>query len=176
MPYGIIENCSITHSNCNILLPWIEDIDSIQYRLNNNCLHPGINLQCTSIYTPCNGVVIRVAKWDDYSKYVIVVQYSSSICLLFSNVDKPFVTEGQLITAGTNIGVCTDYVHFEFLTSEPSNVVWIVRIYTLQLYKNNPMQVFDGSIVFDNSITLEYDWPEKYFQESYPPGYIGGDG
>lgn len=175
MAYSVIQNCSITHQDSSILLPYIDTTESIAYRLNNYSYNPGIDIQCTTIFTPCNAVVIQVAIESD-NTYMITLQYSTDICLRFTNVVEPYVSSGDLIKVDTEIGRCNGYVHFELLTTQPGKVLWSVWIDPLKLYKNDPIQVFDGTIVFDNTVTLEYSWPEKYFVESYPPGYVGGDG
>ncbi len=174
MPYGVIQNCIITHANSVILLPYIDSEDSPEYRINKHTLHDGINLQCTNVYSPCNAVVIQAALCD--TGYCIILQYSTSICLRFANIDECLVVPGQLILSDTLIGKCSNYVHFEYLNIQPSIPSWIVRVSSLELYKHNPILVLDGSIEFDDEVVLEYPWPDKYFKESYPPGYIGGGG
>ena len=174
MSYGVIQNCSITHQDSDILLPFIDDIGSPEYRLNNKNLHDGINIQCTRVYTPCNAVVLQSCKLLD--GFCIILQYSNEICLRFTHLVESYVVAGQLIEVDTEIGRCDDFVHFEYLRVDDYEPRWLVRIGPIQLYKHNPNDVFNGEISFDNSVILEYPWPEKYFVESYPPGYIGGDG
>ena len=165
MAYGTIYDCSVTKENSDILLPYIIDDKSTEYKLNDNKFHSGIHLKCNSaVYAPCNCVVIQITQYDDMMS--VTVQYSRSISIRYSHLDSVSVGIGDLIVVDTELGKCTSYVHLELLTTTPDEIEWVVRIgSSVVMYKNNPMQLFDGTIEFDHTI-VEVETDEEEFEDS----------
>lgn len=173
MDYGIITRCTISHTDSPIILPYIESTEEINYVRNKKQLHSGIDIGCTNVYTPCNCVILSTTNVDDFG--AIILQYSASICLRFTHFKSVDVVPGQLVTVDSKLGVADSFIHVEYLDTNVNNIQdWIIRIGPLQLYKHNPISILDGTFVFNNEVQLENDYDDKYFTQTYPPGYVEG--
>lgn len=169
MSYGMYNDCILTHSNSVIVLPWISQVNSIEYKLNKNQFHYGVNLTGNTIYAPCNSVVVFAGYVDSF--YGVIIQYDVNTYLRFTHLSQIGVISGDLIVVDTLIGHCTDYFHFEYLSTTWCNTESIA-IGGVVLYKHNPNSILNREFIFDNSVQLVPNNLDKYYQEAYPPGYI----
>ena len=48
----VIENCPITQSNTHLLVPWISDSRSKEYK-NYGGYHTGVDIEATAVYALC---------------------------------------------------------------------------------------------------------------------------
>ena len=148
---AIIYDCAITHTDCEVKQEYA-------YSLNKKEYHTGIDLYADTIYAPCKGVIIQSCMYE--SNLSIVLQYSEHISLRFSNLKEVFIKPGQLITTNMPLGLADKYVHFEYLTVEPTDLNYTIKIppnYTL--WKHDPRLILNKNIIFDesdfkNSMTL----------------------
>lgn len=174
MATNIIKNCLITKSDCKIIKPFIDNVKSYQYRLYKG-YHPGIDLECKTVYAPCN-ITMLYQGYDEDRRRCIVLQYDGDICLRFSNLSSiSLKNEFQKVYKGDELGKCNKFVHFEILSYFIQSD-WRVRVldreyskldptayaqpdyaWNLQsIYRNNPL-LDDGSIELDDSIQTEFE-------------------
>lgn len=168
--YGSIENCVVTHTNAYIKLPWIDSVDSRYYRRNNNSFHSGIDLLASSVYTPCNCVILEVALCSK-NLYSVLYQYSADMCIKYSNLSSVSISDGELVLADSLIGTAKDYVHIEYWSSVVHIPRWVCRFGPLQMYKHDPTDIVSGKFEFNNEIQLDVE-PET--EGPHPPDYVEG--
>ena len=141
----IIENCSITHSDTEV-------VKNYDVAVGSEIYHTGIDLKCSEIYSICPGVVIQECLFE--SKPSVVIQYSGNISLRFSHLKEAYVHEGQLVNFNTPIGEADSYVHFEYLTSQELNSNFSYKIPpNITLWKHDPNIVLDKLITFNQSVS-----------------------
>ena len=172
MGYGDYYNCILTHANSTILVPWIPDASGSAYIHNHHKLNLGIDISGTTLYCPCNGVIIFKGSSD--LNNCIILQYSKDILLKFNNVIEDNVVEGQPVIKDSIIGRCKDFIHFEYLSTIPDKYDRPFMLYDNRYFYRDPDIVLSQVIKFDDNIQLDPIYPDKYYKENYPPNYIGG--
>ena len=150
----LLKDCILTHQDSEVLRTYDISMGSETY-------HLGIDIKASDIYCPCSGVVI----YDGLVEYKpsCTIQYSANICLRFTNMLELNVVAGQLVSYDTCIGKADEYVHFEYLTSEPNDPnfrVFFNSTISYYMYKHDPMLVLTGNIQFDNTPVVDRYIPE----------------
>lgn len=141
----ILKDCIITHKDSYLL-------KSYDVMMGSSSYHVGVDIEASEVYSPCRGVCIYSGLVDN--KLSCTVQYSSNICLRFTNLSEVSVEAGQIIYYDQLIGIADKYVHFEYLTSEknePNFRVFFNSNISYYMYKHDPMLVLTGNIQFDNT-------------------------
>ena len=136
----IWNNCPITAKNSIILRKWFIGSEN----------HTGIDIECSEVYTICDGVIIQCGQSNNKT-FSCIIQYSSKQCIKYSNLNRLYVDAGQTVESGQYIGTCKQYVHFEYLVTAQSNPVFPVRVGTQTYFKVDPQCIVDGSIVLSGS-------------------------
>lgn len=142
----ILTNCLITHKDSEI-------VKSYDIYAGSGIYHTGIDIRTDSVYCPCQGVVIYDGLVEKQPS--CTVQYSQNICLRFTHLKSLYVTSGQIIEAGQEIGIADSFVHFEYLTSEQwyPNFRIFFNAYenSYYMYKHDPYLVLNGNIQFEET-------------------------
>lgn len=89
----------------------------------------GIDIKCnpgTKINVVSDGRVAFAERYMGYGNLVIV-DHGDGYYTIYSNLDEIWVKEGQHVKRGTPLGVCSDYLHFEFrVRGKASNpLLWL---------------------------------------------------
>lgn len=169
-----ISKCPITKSNAKIVRSWIVDKNSTAFK-NHGGYHTGIDLQCTTVYSVCYGVVIELGMHDE-GYYFVTVQYDKDNCVRYMHLKSESVTLGSLVAKDDEIGEANKYVHFEYLTSKEGQPSLPVRIDTVTFYKQNPTNIAKSGlgdsagmdlysayqVNITGKVTVDYSTIDKY--------------
>lgn len=150
MIYEKLHNCPITQSSTNILVPFIDsDKDSWYKRYGG--YHTGVDIEATSVYCLCAGIITYVG-YDTEDLNVVTVQFNVNTTFRFANLKSVNVVEGRTIEQDELIGEADGFVHFELLTRELSK--WQVRIGHEDHWKHDPITYARGEV--DMTVSVEY--------------------
>lgn len=117
-----------------VRLPWIGSDKNPLYKEYK--YHTGIDVYGKSVYTYAPGVVLAAGSEDGL--YTVTVQYDAFSCLRYGHLSSVEVGAGDIIQAGSKIGIADKYLHFEYATKEKRNSVWPVRVGSQIYYKQDP--------------------------------------
>lgn len=159
--YKHLPNLEITQSDADIIVPFIDNKKHPWYQTYGG-FHTGVDITCESVYAYRSGVVTQIGTSFD-NRYSVVVQYTAKVSLRYDNLSSVFVTEGKVIRQGQYIGIAKQFVHFEYLTSEKGNSKWPVRVGKLTYFKQNPEQLFDGTVILNAN-----DWSQITIADTAP--------
>ena len=159
--YKHLSNSEITQSASDIIVPFIDNKNHEWYPTYGG-YHTGIDISGESIYSYRSGVVTQIGTTSD-NLYTIVIQYTANVSLRYANLSSVFVSEGDVIQQGQYIGIAKKFVHFEYLTAEQGTSRWPVRVDKLTYYKQNPEQLFDGTVNLNAN-----DWSKITIADTTP--------
>lgn len=117
-----------------VRLPWIGSDKNSLYKEYK--YHTGIDVYGKSVYTYAPGVVLAAGSEDGL--YTVTVQYDAFSCLRYGHLNFVEVGAGDIVQAGSKIGIADKYLHFEYATKEKRNSVWPVRVGSQVYYKQDP--------------------------------------
>ena len=123
------------------------------YEAESKQKHSGIDLAGQEIYSVCQGVVIDISKHQDYHcniTYCVTIQVTESQCIRYGHLSIVTVDSNQVVSRYDEIGVCSKYVHLEYLTRNMPDSIWPVRIGDVEYYKHDPTVLVDGSLKFED--------------------------
>lgn len=148
----IIENCEITKSNAEILIPYIGSTKSGDYK-RYGFLHDGITLKATNAYSPCFGTVVSVGQSTN-NTYTISIQYNAFSLLRICNLSTCNVKAGQAISTNTHIGTAKSKIKVEYATNRSEGSASVVRVDGNTYYKHDPSSILASfnKFVADNII------------------------
>ena len=139
----IWNNCPVTNTNSKI---------SSTYYVNSSDIHTGVDIEHKgSVFNMCEGVVLFIGKSFNMDGITIVVQYSTTQCVRYSNLSYCYVRIGQPIKRGIRLGECNGNIHFEYLTTHVSSVPECIRIGSVSYYRHDPQCIIDGSVLLSDS-------------------------
>lgn len=156
-----LKHCLVTNGYADVVKPF--DIARDSGEITKKEFHTGIDLynDSNTAYAVCHCVVTYVGSNKDEGK-AVCIQYNQFISFRYCHLEKVFVSEGELITQGTEIGTYKQFVHFECLSSiEKSD--WLVRIWGREYYKHDPLTYIDGSFEYD----LRSQYPSGTLDDKY---------
>ena len=159
--YKHLSDLEITQSDTDIIVPFIDNKKHTWYQKYGG-FHTGVDITGESIYAYRSGVVTQIGTSFD-NLYSVVIQYTAKVSLRYANLSSVLVTEGDVIRQGQYIGIAKQFVHFEYLTSEKGNSKWPVRVGKLTNFKQNPEQLFDGTVVLNAN-----DWSQITIANTAP--------
>ena len=118
--------------------------------------HTGVDIQTTQVYSVCEGVVIEIG--NNIEGITVSVQYNVNICVRYCCLQNTELTLGQGIHMGDLVGTTEDFVRFEYAITDKLESLWPVRINILQYYKQDPINIVEGTTILQNggrsSVTL----------------------
>lgn len=153
MIQDVIKDCPITLSTASIVMPFIDDVKSKEYKKYGG-YHTGIDIKAEEVYANCHCVVIYVG-YNTEDKNVVVIQYDVNTAFRFANLLSVNVEEGTPIETGTLIGIADEFVHFEYWNRQESE--WIARASKETYYKHDPIEYVKGNVEFNNTVqNLEF--------------------
>lgn len=139
----IWNKCPITNKNSKI---------SSNYGIKDKNLHTGVDIEYTgSVLSICEGVVLFVGQSFNMKGITVVIQYSTTQCVRYSNLSECFVSSGSTVQRAVVIGECEGSIHFEYLTTSASEVPECVRIGSVTYYRHDPQCIIDGSVLLSDS-------------------------
>lgn len=141
----IIQDCMITKTNSKLLKPFIYDVSSVDYNKYGKALHDGCDIECTEVFNLAKGVVVQTISGGN-NKFSALIQYDIDQYFRYSNLTALDVSWGQAIDNSERVGVCKDYVHFEFLRATPNNNTFRYHLSTITLYKYDPYPFLYGYV------------------------------
>lgn len=156
-----IANCLVTNGVGYIVKPFDTNLNPGE--ITKNEYHTGIDVYGESniAYAVCHCVVTYVGKNSDEGN-VVAIQYNQFISFRYCHLEDVHVSEGEVITQGTEIGTYKDFIHFECLSSIEESE-WPVRIWGRQYYKQDPLTYIDGSFEYD----LRSQYPSGTLDDKY---------
>ena len=168
MAYRVLQYSKLTNGVAIIQTPFIDSILSPYYAthhtLNSNC-----TVACTTVHSMCRGVVVFVG---DAAYRSVIVQYDSSTCLTYGNLDEISVSLNQSVDSGTVLGSAVDKVYVELLKSEGDSHVWPVRIGANEYFKQDPEAIIAGEVELPDSGATAYSsqaYPRTFNYELLQP-------
>ena len=171
MIYRVIENCPITRTTSNMLYPYIDNENDKWYRIYGG-FHTGVDLECQSVHSACQGIVLDIGQ-DLDELYEVTVQYDANQCLRYCHLQSILVKENDLIDEGQWIGDAKDFVHFEYVDTNDSEAIWTFRAGVMTYFKHDPELYADGSEHLPNSslvnivnVPSDEVFPEIEFSEA----------
>lgn len=158
--YSIIENCTVTRTTSSVLYPYI-DSDASDWYEKYGGFHTGIDIQCKSVHSVCQGVVLLVGTDFDSGLYEITIQYDAHRGFRYCNLSSVRVEAGDTIKNGQWIADAEDFVHFEYIDTTSGDPEWVCHIGEQDYYKHDPYPYADGSITLPDDTSLDtYIVPE----------------
>lgn len=149
------EYSPITNGSLNIILPYIDNVESSNYRKYRG-LHAGLDILAGSVRSLTLGVVILICK-DGPNTFAVGVQYDKDNVFRYGHLDEVTIGIGDIVQSGQEVGVCKEYFHFEYATSERNDSPWPSYAGPMIYYKQNPEIALSGKVVFNNSPTVEVE-------------------
>lgn len=140
---NVISNCKITKSDSTLLKPWIESVNSKDYKIYK-CLHSGVDISGKSAYSICYGVIIEIGKSTD--GYSVSIQYDVSACIRYCYLKSIAVSIGSTVSDGQLIGTASKSIHLEYITTTKKSSIWPVRIGQVTYYKHNPTDILNSGV------------------------------
>ena len=138
-----ILGCDITHSDAEVLVPYIDDISSSDYK-KYKMLHDGITLSSPSAYSPCFGTVVDVGRAID-GTYTVSILYDPNSIIRMCNLETCNVKAGQAISTNTRIGsVKHNKLKIEHATTRNEGSQSVVRVDGNTYYKHDPTAIVSG--------------------------------
>lgn len=166
--YKKLSNSPLTKSDTNILVPYIDNKKNSWYKTYGG-YHTGVDVEGSEIYAYQSGIVIQIGDLDNNLKSVLI-QYTASICLRYSNMSSLIVNMGDVIKPGDILGIAKKFVHFEYLSKNEDNSMWPLRVGTMTYFKHDPELIFDGVVKLNAN-----DWSQVQTADTTPVEYVTRD-
>lgn len=139
----------ITKTDTVVIQSWSV---STQYERQNLKINPGIDLQCDTVYSICNGCIVYIGEDPNrHNKKVVLVQYTTNLFFLYANLLSVSIHLNDIVATGQLIGSSDHFVHFETLQLDYSNSQLRIFIYDKTYYKIDPTPYATGSIKLNDS-------------------------
>lgn len=136
----IIENCEITKSNAEILIPYIGSTKSGDYK-RYGFLHDGITLKATTIYSPIFTTVLRIEK-DMKGSFSVVLKYEHHSVIRICNLDSCSVSNGQLVPSAYSLGDARyGKCRVEYANEYKEDSKFILHLDSKVYYKHDPTSI-----------------------------------
>lgn len=149
MTYTTIPDCTITRTTSNVLYPYI-DSDTDEWFKRYGGFHTGIDVQCKSVHSACQGVVIMIGEDHEDGTLEITIQYDAYQGFRYCHIERSLVQPGDIIQNGQWIADAKDFVHFEYIDVKEENSQGICHVGTMNYYKHNPLVYATGEQVLPN--------------------------
>lgn len=146
----IIKNCIITKSDAEIVKDWYVVENEIHSGIDLAAKFTNVDVNKMNIYSPCYGVVVDIL-YTTEEKNVVVIQYSASICVRFANLTEVKVKKSALVKFGDLIGICSKFVHVEYLQLQTDTIKLPVQVLTMTYYKTDPTALVQGKLALGTS-------------------------
>lgn len=143
MEYMTIENCPVTTTTSRVLYPYIDSEDNKWYSRYGG-LHSGVDIECKSVHSVCQGVVILVGTDFDDGLQTVTVQYDAYQGFRYCHLASVRVKAGDIIQKSQWIADAKDFVHFEYIDVTEGNPLWLCRIGDMEYFKHNPEEFATG--------------------------------
>lgn len=104
--------------------------------------HTSVSVCTHDVYSICDGVVVEILTANN--GYIVTIQYTVEKSFRYCRLNNIHIYLGQLVTEGSLIGECADYVDFEYITTQKS--LWPVRVNSETYYKQDPTNYLTGKI------------------------------
>lgn len=138
-----ITGCDITHSDAEVIIPYIDDVSSSAYR-QYKMLHDGITVLSSSAYSPCFGTVVDVGRTVD-GTYTVSILYNPNSIIRICNLETCNVKAGQDIPTNICIGsVKYNKLKVEHATTRKERSSSVVRVDGNTYYKHDPTAIVSG--------------------------------
>lgn len=155
----VIKNCLITNSDAKVLKEYCIDKSDPLYKEYKG-FNTSVNLEASNVYSMCYGQVCMISG-DKKSGYDVAVRVNQNQVVRYGNLSSVDVAVNDIVDISNKIGEVKHWVRFEYMSTKVKNQ-YSFRVGNTQMYKDNPMKIFDS----DNAI-LQGDSPQYYQSAAY---------
>lgn len=177
----VIKNCLITNSDATVLKEYCIDKSNPLYRQYKG-FNTSVNLEAKDVHSLCYGQVCMITG-DKKSGYDVAVRVNQNQVVRYGNLNTVDVAVNDIVDISNKIGEVKNWVKFEYMNTYTKNQ-YSFRVGDVQMYKDDPMKIFDSNTAVLQGKSLQYNQSEgfelvpkdtsPYYPLEYVPEIIGG--